>query len=168
MTIEELEKKLTELDDLRTELNTQIAELKAQREEPKSPHRRWRPIFNENYYFIQEAEVREFIWNEDRHDNAFYSVGNVFMTKEAANFAVERLKALAEMREWAGSWDDPYAIAYVKYNYQDARLIVVDNTGYSSFGEMRFATSEDAKNCINKVGEDRIKKYYFMIPEEKQ
>ena len=34
-----------------------------------------------------------------------------------------------------------------------------------SFGEMRFATQEDAENCTQAVGEGRIKKYYFGIKD---
>lgn len=171
MTPEE-DKKITraEVEKKLEELKAEIAELKAWHDEkPKPPHPRWEPEFGDIYYTTYCAEdAAKCHWMRDSLDNEYYSLGFVFKTKDEAEFDAERLKVLAKMREWAGNYNDPYAIAYIEFNNQDAQLIVVDNTGYSSFGEMRFATSEDAKNCINKVGEDRIKKYYFMVPEGKQ
>lgn len=161
MTHQEYEAKLADLQ-------SQIEELKQteiEEDNPKPPHPRWMPIFNEIYYFIDEKEVREYIWYGDRRDNALYSVGNVFMTKEAAEFAAECMKVLAEMREWAGSWNDPYAIGYVRLYNQETRVIVNDKLETISHGEMRFKTEEDAYNCLKAVGEERIKKYYFGITE---
>ena len=81
-----------------------------------------------------------------------------------AEFAIERLKVLAEMREWAGDWDDVFVLTYM--GSEDIVRACTVVSFRNTFGEMRFATKEDALNCIKAVGEDRIKKYYFMIPEE--
>lgn len=167
MTIEELEKKLTELDDLRTELNTRIAALKAQREEPpKPPHPRWEPKFGDIYYttyLVSDAVGCH--WKDDSLDKDFDSLGFVFKTKDEAEFDAERLKVLAKMREWAGNYNDGYSLIYdvdkkrVCYTPASERLV---------FGEMRFTTGADAEECIEAIGADRIKKYYFMIPEEEK
>ena len=86
----------------------------------------------------------------------------MFKTEAEAEFAIERLKVIAEMREWAGNWNDRYAISV---DPCDKKLKVLDRILLWSNGDMRFATEKDAKNCLKAVGEDRIKKYYFMIPE---
>lgn len=171
MTRDNYEERIAELKDRYeeriNELQDRIYELTGK---PKlqPPHPRWMPEIDGIYYYIYSKEAHNTYWGDTTYNIGNYSVGNVFKTKEEAEFAVERLKALAEMREWAGNYNDPYAIAYIGFNNQDVQIIVVDNMGYSSFGEMRFATSKDAKNCINEVGEDRIKKYYFMVPEGEQ
>lgn len=175
MTIEEMEKKLAEIDDLRKKtddlrkkLDEQIAELKTLEEEmPKPPHPRWKPNEGEEGYYIIGTcgDVDLQGWTNDDIDNERLSCGNIFMTREAAEFAAERRKVLAEMQEWAGDWDDNVVLTY-KGNediVSISHVLMFRNT----FGEMRFATKEDAVNCIEAVGEDRIRKYYFMIPEEK-
>ena len=69
------------------------------------------------------------------------------------------------MKEWAGGWLDPYAIVY---NRELGQLAVADKSLFLSAGEMRFATKEDAENCVKAVGEERIKKYYFGVPEDER
>lgn len=175
MTIEELEMKLTELDGLRAEtnkrieeLNKQVAELKKQGEEkPKPPHPRWKPERDEPYYTIHVGCACAGLntWDSDTLDGDIYSLGFVFKTEAETEFAIERLKVLAEMREWAGKWDDTFVLTYVGNDdfVQISSVLMSRNT----FGEMRFTTKEDAKNCIKAVGKERLKKYYFLIPETK-
>lgn len=173
MTIKELEKKLAELEELHVEtenlhakLKAQIAELKAQCEElPEPPHPRWKPEREKLYYSINIGHACAGIntWDSDNLDGDIYSLGFVFKTEAEAEFAIERLKVLAEMREWAGKWDDEYTLRYENNGRINTFFIALT---YKSYGEMRFATWEDAIGCIKAVGEDRIKKYYFMIPED--
>lgn len=164
MTLEELEKKLTELDDLRTELNKRIVELKAQDDEkPKPPHPRWKPERDEHYYTIDigGACAGWETWDSDNLDGDIYSLGFVFKTEAEAEFAIERLKVIAEMREWTGEWNAPYLLLC---GIAHGNVYVHWTTNAN--GALKFQTEEDAKNCIKAVGEDRIKKYYFMIPED--
>ena len=81
------------------------------------------------------------------------------LTEEAAEYAAEYYKVLAEMREWAGEWNDPWAIVYSPPMLAPMNLHVAE----CSEGELRFATREDAKNCIDAVGRDRLIKYYFGV-----
>lgn len=135
---------------------------------PTPPHPRWKPDEDENYYILMgSGRASEWIWHADNDDGTCmnrYSIGNVFKSEEDAKFAAQRLKVLAEMREWAGDWNDLYELVYIKsldaVSFSD--VLMFNN----SFGEMRFATEKDAENCIQAVGKDRIKKYYFMVPED--
>ena len=166
MTIEELEKKLTELDDLRVEMNKQIAELKARGEEkPKPPHLRPYLEDDQNYFFINaRGKIENSKWMSDRFDLGAREIGNIFMGETAAEYAAERLKVLAEMREWAGKWNDTFVLTYIGNDdfVQISSVLMSRNT----FGEMRFATKEDAEGCIKAVGKERLLRYYFMVPEE--
>lgn len=132
---------------------------------PTPPHQRPYLENNQTYFYVDEkSEVSDAQWLSDLFDLGAYKIGNVFVTESAAEFAAERLKVLAEMREWAGKWNDPVAI-----NMNADYILGVESLSYpnDSFGELRFATEADAKNCINSVGEDRLKKYYFGIPEDR-
>lgn len=191
MTIEELEKKMAELDELQAEtenahvklkaqmaeleklqaetenahaeLIAQIAELKERGEEkPMPPHPRWMPQKDEGYWVICNA-LGTYSWDNDESDNYYYTACNVFKTRDAAKFALEYLKVIVEMREWAGKWDDEYTLRYEKNGRIAAFSISLP---HKSYGEMRFATREDAMNCIKAVGEERLIRYYFGKPEE--
>ena len=192
MTIKELEKKMAELDELQAEtenahvklkaqmaeleklqaetenahakLIAQMAELKERGEEkPKPPHPRWKANFGEEYFIIRDRVIAYYSSN-DGFDDAMHNIGNYFSSKEEADFALERLKVLTEMREWAGKWDDTFVLTYVGNNdfVQISSVLMSRNT----FGEMRFATKEDAEGCIKAVGKERLLRYYFMVPEE--
>ena len=170
MTIEELEKKLAELDDLKLELREQIKEMKlamAEAESPKPPHPRWKPEQGVYYYCIEAhsiSPVSFYYYDADRdsiHKNNI-EIGNVFHTQAEAEFAAERMKVLSEMSEWAGNYNDSFMLTYDTCR---SKVFYVPAGDTWIHGEMRFTTEEDAKNCVKAVGVDRIKKYYFMNPE---
>lgn len=153
-----------EYNDRLAELQAQLDELKNAQIEDAPPHPRWRPNRTEKYYSINNQScIIQNMWVDTLWDEDAYSIGNVFATIEAANFAGERLKVIAEMREWAGDWNDTWALLYAGPN----KVILSDivTNGEFTRGEMRFATREDAKNCIRAVGADRIIKYYFCVRE---
>lgn len=85
-------------------------------------------------------------------------------TPAAASEESYRREVISAMKEWAGKWDDPWKMFY------DGCLIetIPDYGKCATYGEMRFATKENAKNCIKSVGVDRIKKYYFGIPDDEK
>lgn len=154
MTRQEYEAKLADLQ-------SQIEELKQaeiEEDSPKPPHPRWKPEIGQIYYHVYRGDD---LWYGFEQDYNSYAVGDVFKTRSEAEFTAERLKVLAEMREWAGEWNDPWGMLY---NGCQVKAISVGGKDVT-YGELRFATKEDTQNCIKSVGEDRIKKYYFGITE---
>ena len=159
MTRDEYESKLAELE-------RQLAELKKaeiEEEKPSPPHPRWEPEEDQYYFRVELGEACPSTWTDAFADRRRYEYGNVFRTEAEAEYAAERMKVLTEMREWAGKWDDEFQIGYSKdfgvvSIYADTSLVVK--------GDMRFESYDDAKNCIEAVGEDRIKKYYFGVPDD--
>lgn len=162
MTRQEYEAKLADLQ-------SQIEELKQieiEAELPTPPHPRPKLNDGEKYYYNEhDGSTFGYFWNDTDWDFGRFAIGNVFLTEKAAKFAAERLKVLAEMREWSGKPNDPYQLV-IDYNISEFIVNRIDFP-YLTNGEMRFATKDDAENCIKAVGADRIKKYYFMIPEDK-
>ena len=165
MTLDEYKTRLAELEADYKKLEKTIYELKnteIEKEKPTPPHPRPYPECNENYLYVNPmGEVDETNWTSDRFDLGVHKVGNVFMTEKAAEFAVERMKVFAEMKEWAGNIDDRYELGY-KYDFVDA---YESDNAYLT-GNLRFASYEDAENCIKAVGADRIIKYYFGVPDD--
>ena len=156
-----------EYDSKLAELERQLAELKdaeIEEEKPQPPHPMWKPEKDATYWYISEyGTILKFVWYGDEDDEYKFKFGNLYKTKEEADYVAERLRVLAEMREWAGEWNDSYAIIY---NYYMDMLLTPDKRSLYPAGEIRFATVDDAQNCIKAVGADRIKKYYFQVSED--
>lgn len=158
MTSKEYEQRLEALEQGIAALRQETVEDEPM---PRPPHPRWRPILNETYYLIgRDASILSFCWDEGNIDTGLFAAANVYKSIDDAKFAVERWKVLAEMRMWAGNWNDPFAI-----NMNADYILGVECLSYpnDSFGELRFATAGDALNCIKTVGEDRLIKYYFGV-----
>lgn len=167
MTLEELEKKLSEVKALHDELKAQFNELKAQNEEkPKPPYPRWMPSKSEEWYAIgTHGSIRHY--REDIDSLALdwcTTVANVYRSEDDAKFAIERRRVLLEMREWAGN---SHCGVYIYY-HKPSDQIMMDWDGNSNYfhGDIRFKSVDDALNCIKSVGKGRMKKYYFMVPED--
>lgn len=164
----EYEQKLKELEQKNKEMENEIKILKQEKIEdelPTPPHPRWKPRNDDIYYaVINTGFVTQHIWSKENFDYERYDIGNVFQSPKEAEFAIERLKVLSEMREWSGEWDDKW-----KMFYDGCQIEAIPDYGKcATYGELRFATKEDAQNCIKSVGEDRIKKYYFRIPNNEE
>lgn len=170
MTRQEYEEKLADLQ-------SQIDELKKaniEEECPQPPHQRWKPDKGGSYYAIGNSDFGFYpwtdngwsacIWSDGPEDEFNYAIGRVCHTEKEALEEIERLKVLAEMREWTGNWNDPWYLRFFDGNIAvNERILTTMN-----LGELRFACKDDAENCIRVVGEDRIKKYYFGIPDDEK
>ena len=151
------------------DLERQLIELKQakvadENDIPQPPHPRWKPEMEDMYYAIDgTGNVSALHWEGVEFDLHHFDIGNMFKRDDDATFALKRQKALAQMREWAGKWNDPYRILYNDGRVEPETIFV---GRCISYGELRFASEKDAENCIKAVGEDRLKKYYFGVPED--
>ena len=92
-------------------------------------------------------------------------IGNVFKTKEQADFAVEKLKVEAELQKFGRPFE------YGKFNYCllfdiDGNNFRTDVTSYCpSQGAIYFESEEKAQEAVSAVGKERIKKYIFGVED---
>lgn len=103
-------------------------------------------------------------WNGDAWDLRVRENGNVFLTKEEAEFEVERRKCEAIMLK--------YGRRTFKYN-KDNYLLRINNNDekvevgllsiYQFQGSIYFDTEELAQTAMNEIGEERLKKYIFRV-----
>lgn len=101
-------------------------------------------------------------WFDDDYENHYREIGNVFLTREEAEFEVERRKVETEMLRLGGrrtfkKGEDNHGIDYCEglgitlYHYQFVQ------------GLIYFDTRKEAENAIKKIGEYRIEKYIFGV-----
>lgn len=156
----EYEKKMADLQD-------QIEELK--KVEIEKDDKRWKPSLNENYYYMSgSGQILYDTWLDTLTGNNRYAIGNCFKTQEEAKFAVEKLKVLAELKEFAEpfntEWDGNDGHWYINYD-RNPFCLDIDHMLTCKGAELYFTTRDDAVKAIKKVGEERIKKYYLGIKE---
>lgn len=127
------------------------------------------PSFGDEYFFISDqcCVMRE--TNEGCfEDDARQALGNMFKTRKEAEFELERLKVLNQLKSLSDDdqkWDninyhyhivyDSYYNEFNVYSYSSLRLLQ----------EYWFKSAESAVNAINIIGEDKLKKYVFNVKE---
>ena len=137
--------------------------------EPK-PKTIWNLKENDNYYLIgdDDADIYESTWDEDEIDYKRLEIGNIFLTKEEAEFERERLKVETELLRYGGTRDMMSLGNYTKkwymiYHHDSDLLEVGGCYNINHQGGIYFKSEEDSLNAINKIGKNRIKKYLFYV-----
>lgn len=160
MNKKEIKNKIKEAKEQITELQKTVNNLEEQLNKADG---RWKPEWSKNYYFIQPNGTTAFTNNLSDTDQDIIAIGNCFKTREEAEFEVDRLKVLAELKEfafepdWKDGKQDKYALAYNHVNEEVDYCLSI----YLQKDEIYFETREDVKNAIERVGKYRIKKYLF-------
>ena len=139
-------------------------------EKPK-PKSVWDLKCSDTYYYIDPyGDISDGRVGNDFYEDEKFFIGNVFLTKSDAEFEVERLKVIAELKKYAkeindDEWSNPTIPKYVIYlSSQDYRMYITSH--YSvRYPFLYFETKEKAQEAIDAVGEERIKKYYFGVKE---
>ena len=123
---------------------------------------------NSKYWYIFDGKVCASIWTGSEDDKSRLCIGNAFHTKEEAEFALEKLKVIHELKQFAEPkntvWDFNeyhYVICYDCTRKEiDYKCSIINK-----YFDITFATEEMVRKAVEAVGEDRIKKYYFGVEE---
>lgn len=149
----------------------------AEAEVPSEPEKKyciWKPIEGDLYFHYDSVgTVYCATWNNDCIDNRRYNCGDCYRTEEEATFAVERNKVITELRRFAEEHNDP-----INWNRETQKYEIscIHNSGeadthitftyYGQASNICFSSKEIAQAAINKIGKDRILKYYFEVKEK--
>ena len=162
MNKKEIKNKIKEAKEQIKDLQKTVNNLEEQLNKSEG---RWKPEWNEHYYYIQPNGVTVFTNNLSDVDQSIVAIGNCFKTKEEAEFEVDRLKVLAELKEfafepdWKDGKQDKYALAYNHVTDEVDYCIAINMQRYNIY----FETKEDVKNAIERVGKYRIMKFLFEV-----
>lgn len=162
--VEELENKIKELDDKRTELQKEL-ELEKQKTEIEYSFK------NSEEYFVlcQDGCIKDYLWDGSNFDKTRYSQGNMFKTEEEAKKERDRRLLLTRFRQfrdkcngdWKPDWEDWEANKYyLAYSYMSDKVCCFTallNTDFQPFGYFKNRT--DCERAIELFG-DEIKRLY--------
>lgn len=163
MTREEIEKKIAEME-------AGIAELKNELEKAEDINPDvFIPKGDEEYWSMYSDGKKSFKrWEDTSHDKDRLAIGNVFHTREEAEFEVERLKVIHELKMYAEprdiKLDGIKEYFFIAYNFNDDDI----DLAFSRWGKssaIYFSSEDRAWKAIKAVGEDRVKKYYLCVEE---
>ena len=165
--VNDLRISLAEAEKRAQDIRKELDELDNVKIEPES--RRYKPMSGQTYYYIvSDGDIFHATWNNDHPDLLRFAVGNVFETKEEAEFEVERLKVIAELKEFAEpedrEWDGQTNHFHIS-GYGDSDTISIFSCEVVKTPTIYFESVEEAQEAIKAVGEDRIKKYYLRVKE---
>ena len=136
----------------------------------------WKPNNGDMYYCINmDGDVKQTRWSNSIFDDKCYLMGNIYQTEEEAEFAVEKRKVEVELQRFAAEYNEAeidwnnenqpkYCIYFV---YINSQLKGLDANCYyvSHHNGIYFTSIEIAKQAIQAIGEDRLKKYYLGVEE---
>ena len=150
--------KLEELETKIKELSEEIERLKAEKENES-----WKPKNGDKYWLRSHTGyVVQVRWMGDEAEDDIYAIGNVFRTKEEAEFRAEQLKVEAELRRFARPFDRDEENWVINYDVDDNAIIIFRYHTVQCCN-IHFPSKEIAQKAIDTVGEERIKKYYFGV-----
>lgn len=161
------------MDNLSTDERNTLLKLIEKANKPKS--KVLKPEIGERYYCIHcctRNMINSYNWIDDSYDKKCYEIGNCYQTKEEAEFALEKQKVITELKRFALEnneceldWNDNEKSKYfIVYNYF-RNEIQIESLCYTKYGinNIYFSSIKVAKKAIEKIGEDRLKKYYFEV-----
>ncbi|MBK0348210.1 hypothetical protein JDW15_06125 [Aerococcaceae bacterium zg-ZJ1578] len=119
----------------------------------------------DSYYVIEsDGRVVENRWDNDFVDKNRLSIGNVFKTKEEAEFEVEARKVYHELKKFSRPFVKNKGNWVIGYDLIRNDFSLIDMLRIKS-PELYFESKETAKKAFDAVGADRVKKYYLRVEE---
>ena len=143
-------------------LKDRIAELEEQAKEeqefPQEGHWYW--------HITSDAGIGINSWEGGlEFEKEQLSIGNVFRTKDQAEFEVEKLKVEAELRKFSRPFKEDDDNYYIEIYLPNKKLSIDRSEFFKTQGTIYFESTTIANEAIDAIGENRIKKYIFGVEE---
>ena len=132
------------------------------------------PSEGQQFYKIHTDYLENYTHGNFSHSDVFdsddFKIGNCFESESDVKTALEYLKVAAELRrlsaesgELDNPWDGDRNHHFLMYDFSVGRLIV-DFVWDECHNDIYFSSREAAKNAAEKIGTERLIKYWFGIP----
>lgn len=151
------------IDDNWEDIKALVIE-KAEAEQKLKPKTIWdlETKDRKEYYRIEASGFIEDSCFNATYDKYVREVGNAFLTREEAEFEVERRKIEAIIRKYSKPFEaeeDNYCMVY----YHDEKRINISCYSVVDYRIPCFESEEMAEKLIDEIGEDRLIKYWFGV-----
>lgn len=159
------EKQAIALDELGYKIKCADMVMQTNEEEQE---KEWPYMKCQFWYINIKGKVDWFLWNDLEEDYEMLKIGNCFKTQEEAEFEVERLKVIHELKQFAKSddnWEYSAPHFYIFANSDEYFKVDIDYVESWKSNNLYFTSKEDAQKAIDIVGEERIKKYYLRVEQ---
>lgn len=132
----------------------------------------WKPEMYHEYYLIRWNGDINFTTNSGSSDSSAMAFGNCFQTEEQAQFVVEKLKVIHELKTFAVEnneeeidWNnDDQRKFFLYYSYSANQVLVNYVISMKEIPLNVYFTSESiAEKSVEAIGEERLIKYYFEV-----
>lgn len=164
MLIEDIKKYVIERTEaFKKELNEEVKQMikEANQDQVKSI---WdlKIADGEKYYRLDgegDVDIEDF---NTKYDEQARDIGNAFLTREEAEFELERRKIEAIIKKYSRPFKHEERNYYIEYQY-DRDMLVISVYHYINMGIPYFESEEIAQKVIDEIGEYKLKKYWFGI-----
>ena len=118
----------------------------------------------EKYYCIDsDGAIVQHMFDES-FDEVNRDRGNAFLTREEAEFELERRKVEAIMRKYSRPFKSGKSNHCITYDRADEHIS--SGPHYKTdMGMPYFENAEVIEKVIDEIGEDKLKKYWFKVEE---
>ena len=150
------------IEAFETEFAEKIKALKAEAQQEKEF-----PQLGDTYWYINsEGMVFDSEFENMQSDRDSLTIGNVFRTKNEAEFAIEKLKVETELRKFSTNfvlYKENWFLSLADTR-KDVRPLYEHRN--DTQGVIYFESREKAEEAMDTVSEERIKKYIFGVEAE--
>lgn len=123
----------------------------------------YEPEVHEKHWYINfDGKILSDMWFGMDKDKGKLALGNVFSTKEEAEFELERRKVIVELNRFTCKYNEFLDVWRLSYDIRRKKLTFLRSDSIKDFG-FYFESGEEGKKAIKEVGKDRIKKYLFEV-----
>ena len=119
---------------------------------------------SKEYYCIEASGGIEESYFEATYDEYVREVGNAFLTREEAEFELERRKVEAIIRKYSKPFEGGKPNYVLVYNHS-SKTIIVDCYRFMDCSSPCFESKEIAQKVIDEIGRNKLKKYWFGVTE---
>lgn len=125
------------------------------------------PKLGDEYWYLNPGgQVCRGVWDGITADRMRLEIGNVFKTREEAEFESEKRLVIAELKKYAEPKDREWNGMNKHFYFRlktETNEICVDTDCRFKTATLHFESLEKTAEAIRAIGEDRIKKYYLGI-----
>ncbi len=124
----------------------------------------------DEYLFIDTSGgIKTVRWDNDWVDKFRKDCGNVFLTREEAEFELKRKEIMGVVRKYAEPlntpWDCENLHFFLVARLDGVKRVSIDCDWDDKREGFHFITEEDAQKAIAEAGEANLLKYYFMVED---